>query len=96
MRASNSAAAVYDEATREKWAEFADPNMEPRDFAVYVLALARFFNGATVVPDASGPTGKQFLKRFTQDGDHPPLYRRLKDRKISADRVDEYGVYLNP
>lgn len=94
--ASNSAAAVYDEATREKWAEFADPNMEPRDFAVYVLALARFFNGATVVPDASGPTGKQFLKRFTQDGDHPPLYRRLKDKKISADRVDEYGVYLNP
>ena len=94
--ASNSAAAVYDEATREKWAEFADPNMEPRDFAVYVLALARFFNGATVVPDASGPTGKQFLKRFTQDGDHPPLYRRLKDRKISQERVDEYGVYLNP
>lgn len=94
--ASNSAAAVYDEATREKWAEFADPNMEPRDFAVFVLALARFFNGATVVPDASGPTGKQFLKRFTQDGDHPPLYRRLKDRKISQERVDEYGVYLNP
>lgn len=94
--ASNSAAAVYDVATREKWAEFADPDMEPRDFAVFVLALARFFNGAEVVPDASGPTGKQFVKRFTQGGDHPPLYRRLKDRKISPDRVDEYGVYLNP
>ena len=94
--ASNSAAVVYDEDTRVKVAEFANPNVEPRDFAVFVLALARFFNNATVVPDASGPTGKQFLKRFTQDGDHPPLYRRLKDRKISQERVDEYGVYLNP
>lgn len=94
--ASNSAAAVYEEATREKWAEFADPNIEPRDFAVFVLALSRFFNDAMVVPDASGPTGKQFVKRFTQDGNHPPLYRRLKDKKISAERADEYGVYLNP
>ncbi|MBQ2628934.1 MAG: hypothetical protein IJG13_04580 [Kiritimatiellae bacterium] len=94
--ASNSAAAVYEATTREKYGEFADPNMEPRDFAVFVIALARFFNNALVVPDRSGPTGEQFVKRFTQEDDFPPLYRRFKDRKISRERVDEYGMYLNP
>lgn len=94
--ASNSAVVAYEVGTSEKVLEYANPNIEPRDLAVLVLAVARWLNGALVVPDASGPTGRQFLKRFVQDGDHPPLYRRVKDKKISAERVDEYGVYLNP
>ena len=94
--ASNSAAAAYEIGTNEKVLEFADPNMEPRDFAVFVLALARWLNGAMVVPDRSGPTGEQFVKRYTQEESYPPLYRRFKDKKISKERVDEYGLFLNP
>lgn len=93
--ASNSTAAVYELATNEKVAEYANPNILPADFAGFVAALGWFFNEALIVPDRSGPTGEVFVKRIQDDG-YTNLYRRHNEKKIGREPVNEYGVFLNP
>jgi len=93
--ASNSTVAVYELGTNEKAAEYANPNVLPADFAKFCVALARFFNGALIVPDRSGPTGEVFVKGL-QDCGYYEIYRRHNDKKIGREVVQEYGVFLNP
>ena len=76
-------------------AEFADPKILPDNFARLVVAAARFFNDAMVVPDRSGPTGEVFVRRVLAEG-YTNLYFRRNERKIGAPKTDEPGVWLNP
>ena len=93
--ASNSTFAAYSRRTNEKVAEFADPTILPDNFARLVVAAARFFNDAMVVPDRSGPTGEVFVRRVLAEG-YTNLYFRRNERKIGAPKTDEPGVWLNP
>ena len=93
--ASNSTFAVYDRATREKVAEYANSRILPADFAVVVHAVARWFSNARVVPDRSGPTGEVLVKRLVTDG-YTNLYFRRNERKVGSPATDEPGVWLNP
>lgn len=93
--ASNSTFAVYSRRTNEKVAEFADPAILPDNFGRLVVAAARFFNDAMVVPDRSGPTGEVFVRRVLAEG-YTNIYFRRNERKIGAPKTDEPGVWLNP
>lgn len=92
--ASNSVASVTDGATGEKIAVLRTPNMQPHPFAELVIALARFFNDAFLVWDASGPTGTVFTKRVIASGYGRIYYRRL-EKKVSQKISDEPGYFLN-
>lgn len=93
--ASNSTIAVYDRKTNEKVAEYANPNILPDDFGRFVVAVARFFNDALIVPDRSGPTGETLVRRI-QAEEYSNIYRRRNEKKVGSPYVDEYGVFLNP
>ena len=93
--ASNSTFAVYDRATKDKVAEYANPRILPADFAKVVFALGRWFNEARIVPDRSGPTGEVLVKRLLSDG-YANLYYRRNERKLGRNMTDEPGVWLNP
>lgn len=93
--ASNSTIAAYDAKTREKAAEYANPNIMPDDFGRLVVAAARFFNNALVVPDRSGPTGETMVRRMLASG-YSYIYMRRNERKLGAPVTNEPGVFLNP
>jgi hypothetical protein len=93
--ASNSAASVVDTETAEKIAVFRDPHLRPNAFADYVIALAKFFNNAFLIWDASGPTGKTFTMRVMAKG-YGNIYYRRYEKKIGKRLTDEPGYYLNP
>lgn len=93
--ASNSTIAAYDAKTREKAAEYASPNVMPDDFGRLVVAAARFFNNALVVPDRSGPTGETMVRRMLAQG-YSHIYLRRNERKLGAPVTNEPGVFLNP
>ncbi len=85
---------VYDAKTREKVAEWAGPNVLPRDFAGLCVALGRFFNDALMCFDRSGPTGEVYAKRIAEEGYSPLVYARKRDGvTVEAGKA---GVFLNP
>lgn len=94
--ASNSTMAVYEENTNEKVMEYANPSILPDDFGRLVVAAARFFNEALVVPDRSGPTGEVMVARMRSEGYEGRIYRRKNAKKIGQPVTDEVGVWLNP
>ena len=93
--ASNSTAAVYDRFNGEKVAEYANPNILPKDFARFCMALGTFFNKARITPDRSGPTGEVFTKTLITEG-YGNIYYRRNEKKVSRDISTEPGVWLNP
>lgn len=93
--ASNSAIAVYDRGTNEKVAEYANPCILPDEFGRVVVSVARFFNNAKVVPDASGPTGKVCLTRMLAEG-YTNIYIGKDRTKLDRRDMGKWGVYLNP
>lgn len=93
--ASDSTMECYDAKTREKVFDYANPSILPDDFGRLVVAVARYFNDATVVPDRSGPTGETMVRRMMNSG-YGNIYRRRNVRKVGAPVTDEPGVYLNP
>lgn len=93
--ASNSVASVVDVSTSEKVAVYRNPNIRPNPFADHVMALARFFNSAFLVWDASGPTGRTFTMRVMAKGYSNVYYRRY-EKKVGKKITDEPGYYLNP
>ena len=92
--ASNSTACVYDERTKVKVAEYANPNILPDDFGRTVVALARFFNDARVVPDRSGPTGEVLARRMVAEG-YRNIWISRDSKKIGSPSENKYGVWLN-
>lgn len=93
--ASNSVASVVEIHTGEKVAVFRTPHMRPNTFAKNVIALARWFNQAFLIWDASGPTGKTFTQRVMAENYGFVYYRRY-EKKIGRKLTDEPGYYLNP
>lgn len=93
--ASNSTICVYERGTNEKVAEYANPNILPDEFGRVVVAAARFFNNARVVPDASGPTGKVCLTRILTEG-YSNIYVGSDKTKLDGRDMGKWGVYLNP
>jgi len=93
--ASNSVASVVDKATGEKIAVWTSPNWRPNPFAKQVIALAKFFNNALLVWDASGATGETFTKRVIA-APYGNVYYRRREKKIGQNLTDEPGYYLNP
>lgn len=93
--ASNSTLCVYDEMSREKVAEYADPTKLPDDFGRFAAAVARWFNNAIIVPDRSGPTGEVFTRRLVAQG-YRNIYRAKDEKKIGSPSEEKYGVWLNP
>jgi hypothetical protein len=93
--ASNSALSVYEIETSEKVAEFVNPKILPADFAVFAVALCRFFNNALLVPDRSGPTGEVFVQKVLSLG-YARIFQRRNEKKVTREVVQEYGLWLNP
>jgi len=93
--ASNSVCSVADRETGEKVAVLRTPHLRPHPFAGLAMALAHFFNGAYMVWDASGPTGKVFTKRLIEEG-YGDIYYRRYEKKVTRRISDEPGYYLNP
>lgn len=93
--ASNSVSSVVDLSTGEKVGVFRTPNLRPIEFANYTMALAKFFNNAYMVWDASGPVGRTFTMRVIEQGYGNIYYRRF-EKKVGKRISDEPGYFLNP
>jgi len=93
--ASNSVSCVVDRATGEKVGVFKTPRLYPTPFASMSIAIAKFFNNAFMVWDASGPTGKVFTQRVIKTG-YGNIYYRRNEKKIGQQITDEPGYFLNP
>jgi len=93
--ASNSVSSVVDLGTGKKVARWKDPFTLPERFCDETVALAKWFNSATMIWDASGPTGKRFTKRLI-DGKYRKIYYRREENKIRKRISKEPGYFLNP
>jgi len=91
--ASNSVSSVVDRKTGEKVGVLRSPHLRPTGFASLSIALAKFFNGAFMIWDASGPTGKVFSQKVMKTGYSRIYYRRM-EKKIGQKITDEPGYYL--
>lgn len=87
--ASNSVAVVGCRQTCEQVAEFADPHVEPHDFARYCVALARWFHGAEMIWEDTGPGGI-FGSNVMESG-YRNVYYRTDDKKQGAKPTDIPG-----
>lgn len=64
-KASNSVSSVVNLDSGQKVAEFCTHNLLPQDFAVYAVALCRFFHDAKLIFEDTGP-GAQFATRLRE------------------------------
>lgn len=69
--ASNSSLSIGNRITREKVGKYVTPNLRPEGLAKIAVALARWFNGAQIIPEATGP-GRNFIDAVLETG-----YRNL-------------------
>ncbi len=93
--ASNSAFSVVDVKTGEKVGVFLSPHIYPRDLADYGVALAKWFNNALLIWDASGSTGQSFTRRVIDIGYGNIYYRKDEDR-VDRKPSTQPGYFLNP
>ena len=93
--ASNSVSSGVDRKTGEKIVVMRTPTLRPTGFAKISLALAKWLNGALMVWDASGPTGKVFTQQVIASH-YSHIYYRKYEKKVTQKISDEPGYYLNP
>ena len=93
--ASNSVSCVVDRATGEKVGKLISPHLRPTPFAAMSIALAKFFNKAFMIWDASGPTGTTFTQKVIKQA-YGNIYYRKNAKKVGQDITDEPGYYLTP
>ena len=93
--ASNSVSCVVDRATGEKVGKLISPRLRPTPFAAMSIALAKFFNKAFMIWDASGPTGTTFTQKVIKQA-YGNIYYRKNAKKVGQDVTDEPGYYLTP
>jgi len=93
--ASNSVTSIVDQKTREKIGVLRTPFIRPNGFAELTIALAKFLNGAKMIWDASGPTGKVFTDRVISSN-YANIYYRHNEKKVTHKISDEPGYYLTP
>jgi hypothetical protein len=86
---SNSALCVYDAATNEKLAEYANPYIRPEDLARQAVALARWMNKALIIWESNGP-GRNFGARVIDLG-YGNIYYRRREEAISREVTEIPG-----
>jgi hypothetical protein len=91
--ASNSAMSFVDRETGEKVGEFADPKILPEDFAHYAVAMAKWFNNAYMIWDATGPTGRIFGSNVTEIG-YLYIYWKTAISKFTKKPTDTPGFFF--
>jgi hypothetical protein len=88
--ASNSVLSVVNDATHEKVAEYANPNITPEEFGRFAVALCKFFNNAYLIWESNGP-GTQFGTSVLRAGYRNIYYRKSNDISVSAKFSDKPG-----
>ena len=92
--ASNTVFTVVNRRSGEQEAEFACSTIKPVAAAEYLVALARWYNDAFVVPEANGP-GRELVDRITEMG-YLQLYFRRKEESLSKKSSDVAGWFSTP
>jgi len=87
--ASNSCGAVWDAATSEKVAEYANPYVRPEQFAKQMVALARWLGNSYMLWESNGP-GRQFGSRIKDLG-YGNVYLSRRDEALSGKVSDIPG-----
>ena len=93
--ASNSALSFVNKEIGEKIAEFAEPKLYPEDFAVYAVAMAKWFNNAYMIWDASGPSGRVFGSTVMDLG-YMYIWWKTAINKFTRKSTDIPGFFMNP
>ena len=86
---SNSTVVVWDAATKEKIAEYANPYIRPEALARQAVAIAKWFGNATLIWESNGP-GRQFGSRVEELG-YGNMYMRRREEGISKQVSDIPG-----
>jgi hypothetical protein len=81
--ASNSVGCAWNNRTCEKLAEFVNPHIRPEQFAMQMMALAKWLNNAHVLWEANGP-GRQFGAVLVDDMHYGNVYLRKNDSSITG------------
>lgn len=89
--ASNSTATVVHCGSGEKVAELVSPTMRPDDFADAVVALCRWFHGAYLIWEATGP-GRAFGDRVVKLR-YWNIYYHRDERKLNKKPTDVPGWF---
>jgi hypothetical protein len=89
--ASNSCLSIGNKKTREKIAEYANPNIMPESFGRLAVATAKFFNNAFMIWEANGP-GRIFGKTVINSG-YRNIFYRQSEEKITNKKSDVPGWY---
>lgn len=92
--ASNSVASIAEAKTGRKVGVIRTPNMDPKEFARQCIAMAKYFNNAFLIWDASGPTGKVFTN-VVIDSSYRFIYFRRNEKAIGRKISDQPGYFLN-
>jgi hypothetical protein len=77
---SNSVLTVINNRTLEKVAEVATPWMKPHEFALYAVALCRWFHNAFLIWEANGP-GRIFGDTILKLGYLNVFYREMNEKE---------------
>lgn len=86
---SNSTIAAWDEATKEKVLEYANPFIRPEALAKQAVAIARWLGKALLIWESNGP-GRQFGSRVVEL-DYGNIYYRRQEEAISKKVSDIPG-----
>ena len=92
--ASNSVLTIADPESGEKVGVLRTPRMDPKDFARQCIAIAKYFNNAFLIWDASGPTGKIFTN-VVIDSAYRYIYFRRNEKAIGRRISDQPGYFIN-
>lgn len=90
--ASNSVLVVYNNRTREKVAEYANPNLRPDLFGQYAVAVCRWFHDAFLVWEANGP-GRIFGQAVTDAGYRKIYWKEKNEKSIASRYTDIPGFF---
>lgn len=93
--ASNSVTSIVDDRTGEKIGVIRTPFLRPTAFARLSIAVARWMNGAMMIWDASGATGKIFTQQVIASR-YASIYYRRSEKKVTRKISEEPGYYMNP
>ena len=92
--ASNSVLTIAEIHTGHKIGVLKTPQMDPKDFARQAIAIAKYFNNAFLIWDASGPTGKVFTNVVIDSG-YRYIYFRRNEKALGRRISDNPGYFLN-
>lgn len=98
-KATASCLSGVDAETGEKFLEYANPSIEPKDFAYLAVALCRLFKSAdgrvAKIGWESGGPGETFAKHVIELR-HPDMFRRSTDHKLNKRISDTPGWNNSP